>query len=216
MNHRHISMLRPSENSGINFGHSSRLSYDDCAYEDQHEDSIGHFSRHMNPISINNCNGCFTGFGPRAASYGVSTTVGHRTAPKQELVDLETVLSNRNVLASKCRDGRVNDIDVTKFRLQHARTCNDFLDPISSRCTNNASLYRGMSINRFEDLPKNAQTNIFWDWNKNTTLEAKDNYRERVPRMLSADPALPNELKGPGNTCPANCTSNCPTGCGKK
>lgn len=103
-------------------------------------------------------------------------------------------MSNRNVIASKCKDGKVNDIDVTKFNLQHARVCNDFLDSVSSRLTNPPENYRGMSINRFYDLPKNPQANIFYDFAVNTKLEAKDNYRERVPALIKYDPALPKEF----------------------
>ena len=63
--------------------------------------------------------------------------------------------------ANDSKDAQVNDIDVTKFQLQHARVCNDFLDPLATHLTNPPANYRGMSINRFYDLPKNPQANIF-------------------------------------------------------
>ncbi len=200
--------------SGLNIGHSSRLPYDKCAYDDQLSESVGPLLYRLNPQQINSCNSCLSVFGPRSSggprSYGVSTSMGHVTAPSQQLVDTESILSNRNVIASKCKDGKVNDIDVTKFQLQHARICNDFLDPVATHLTNPASNYRGMSINRFYDLPKNPQANIFYDQQINTKLEAKDNYRERIPRLMKYDPALPQELRGKNKPCKYNCYSNCP------
>ncbi len=200
--------------SGLNIGHSSRLPYDKCAYDDYLSESVGPLLYRLNPNTINSCNSCLSVFGPRPSngprSYGVSTTTGHVTAPSQQLVDVESILSNRNVIASKCKDGKVNDIDVTKFQLQHARVCNDFLDPLATHLTNPPANYRGMSINRFFDLPKNPQANIFYPFAVNTKLEAKDNYRERVPRLMSFDPTLPNEIRGKNKPCRIHCYGSCP------
>ena len=199
-------------NRGINQGHSSRLIYDKCAYEDDLAQSVSPLLYKLNPNQINNCEGCLSVFGPRSGhnGYGVSTTVGHRTSPAQDLVDVESILSNRNVIASKCKDGKVNDIDVTKFHLQHARVCNDFLDPIATHLTNPPQNYRELAINRFYDLPTHPQANIYWDQRVNTTLEAKDNYRERSPKLMKYDPALPQEFKGRNKPCNYPGKSNCP------
>jgi hypothetical protein len=203
-------------NKGVFIGHSSRMMYDKCAYDDYLSESVGSLVYRVNPNQINSCNSCLSVFGPRPTngpgSYGVSTTTGHVTAPSQKLVDVESILSNRNVIASRCKDGKVNDIDVTKFKLQHARTCNDFLDPISTHLTNPPQNYRGMTINRFFNLPKNPQANIFWDFGVNTKLEAKDNYHERVPRLIQYDPTLPEEFNGVNPPCKSNCASNCAAG----
>jgi hypothetical protein len=195
-------------NQGVNIGHSSKLLYDKCSYDDYLSESVGPLLYKLNPNQVNSCNSCLSVFGPRSKtagnSFGVSTTVGHVTMPSQQLVDVESILSNRNVIASKCKDGKVNDIDVTAFRLQHARICNDFLDPVASHLASPPANYREMAINRFYDLPKNPQANIFYDFSINTKLEAVDNYRERVPKLIKFDPALPNEFsKYTSNTgCP--------------
>ena len=195
------------------------MPYDKCAYEDRLEESVGPLLYRLNPHYINNCDACISTFGPRAGhnGYGVSTTVGHTTSPAQDVVDVESVLKNLNVLSSKCKDGKVNDIDVTRFTLQHARTCNDFLDPTSSRLTNPATNYRGMSINRFHDLPKPAQANIFQPFAENTKLSAKDSYRVRVPNLIAFDPALPKELRGKKKPCKYHCnTDSCTSSCSGK
>lgn len=199
-------------NKGVNIGHSSRLTYDKCYIEDDIAQSVNPLLYKLDPNQINNCEACLSVFGPRGShnGYGVSTTVGHRTSPAQDLVDVESILSNRNVVASKCKDGKVNDIDVTKFHLQHARVCNDFLDPIASHLTNPPQNYRELAINRFYDLPTHPQANIFWDFSVNTHLESIDNYREAVPRLIRYDPALPREFKGTNKPCKYPVNSNCP------
>lgn len=192
----------------MNIGHSSRLPYDKCAYEDRLSESVAPGNYRLAPYHITNCDACLSTFGPRGR-YGVSTLTGHRTAPSQDLVDLESVLTNRNVLQSKCKDGKVNDIDVTKFRLQHVRACNNYLDPVASRLTNPVSNYRGIGLNRFYELDRDPQANIFWNFARNTTLEARDNHRVTIPKMMDAD-VSPNTIEGMGTPCSMNCQGACP------
>ena len=123
-----------------------------CYYNDRLEQSVSPLLYRLDPNQINDCDSCLSVFGPRAGHNGVgdSTVVNiHSTAPAQGLVDVESILSKRNVIASKCKDGKVNDIDVTKFRLQHARVCGDFLDPLATHLTNPPQNYRELAINRF-------------------------------------------------------------------
>ncbi len=187
-------------NKGIFFGHSSRLGYDTPCYNQTVEQSVSPLLYKLDPTQMNNCNGCLSVFGPRTSmgprSYGVSTVVGKTLAPALDLTDIDSIMSNRNVINSKCRDGKVNTIDLNSFKLQHAVTCNDFMDPIASHLTDPPQNYRGMSINRFYNLPKNPQVNIYWDGAVNTKLEARDNYFERVPRIAKYDPTLPVEYRG--------------------
>lgn len=198
-------------NQGVNIGHSSRAIYDKCAYDDYLTESVGPVLYKMNPNQINNCEACLSTLGPRTSngpySYGVSTIMGHKTAPSQKLVDVESILSNRNVIASKCKDGKVNEINVTKFKLQHARTCNEFLNPLATHLTNPPQNYRGMSINRFYNLPTNPQKPIFYDFAINTKLEAKDNYLEYKPKFIDNKSSLPREIKGNNKTCYYTCNN---------
>ena len=65
--------------TGIFFGHSSRLSYDQAAYLDDLSQSVSPLFYRLNPEQISSCNSCLSVFGPRSKSgppsYGVSTTV---------------------------------------------------------------------------------------------------------------------------------------------
>lgn len=193
-----MSCVNRNRNKGVQFGHSGKLAYDNCFINDDIEQSVGPLLYRLNANQIDNCQACLSVFGPRTGrnGYGDSTTVGHTVAPAQDLVDVESILSNRNVIASKCKDGKVNDINVLDFKLQHARTCNDFLDPIATHLTNPPTTYREIAVSRFYDLPTNPQMNIFWNFAVNSQLEAKDNFFDRKPKLPRSDPTLPKEYKG--------------------
>jgi len=199
-------------NQGINQGFSTRLSYDKCAYDDYLQESVASLNYKLNADQQMNCNSCLSVFGPRPtsgpSSYGVGTVTGNPLATSQSLVDIESILSNRNVIASKCKDGQVNDINVTKFKLVQPKICNNFLDPVATHLTNPPVNYRSVALNRFYDLPKNPQANIYWDRAANTKLEAIDNYNERYPKVIKYDPTLPTPLNDKGKKCKYDCYRN--------
>ena len=204
----------PSINKGcpkLNIGHSSRGSYDCCAYEDKLKESVSPLAYKLNANQIHNCDQCLSTLGPRSSYFGqgVSTSVGHPVATSQALVDVESVLSNRNLKKTKCRRDEVNHVDVNKFKLEHLRICNDYLNPLSSRLSYPAANYREMATNRFYNLNQNPQANIFWDFASNTTLEAKDNFMEDLPRPRR-DNSLPTEIKGANKECKIACNAYCP------
>lgn len=183
----------------MNIGHSSRLPYDDCAYEDRLLESTSPLLYDLNPNRIYSCSQCISPLGPRTQLMGneVSTAIGHPVATAQYLTDVESILTNRNVPTSKCRNGEVNPINVnTKYQLQHLNTCGNYLDPMSSRLSFPVYNYREMSVNRFYNLPQNPQNigTIFWDDATNTKLEAKDNFKFPIMKVSSYDPAWPVEV----------------------
>lgn len=180
----------------VNIGHSSRLDYDRCAYEDKLHDSVSPFLYKVSPHQMYNCQGCLSVFGPRSSfnGYGVSVVNDKGYAVAQQQTDVESILTNRNVPTSKCKNKEINDINVTKFGLNHRQQCNHFLDPEATHLTEPPRTYREMSINRFYNLPINPQENIFYDFAVNTTLEAKDNHRQRIPRPIERDYSLPRTV----------------------
>ncbi len=104
------------EPSRLNIGHSSRLGYDSCAYSDRLTESVGPLGYRLEPSWQENCNQCLSTLGPRSSymGQGVSTAAGPSIATSQKLVDVESVLSNRNLKTTKCRKDQVNPINVTK------------------------------------------------------------------------------------------------------
>jgi hypothetical protein len=170
-------------------GHSSRTEYDRCTYPDRLTESTGTYSYVMNTDRIHNCNGCLTTFGPRGGvnGAGVSTPVGNRIAAAQQLVDIDSIHSNRNVPISKCKRGKVNPVNLRKIKTYDLPECNDYLDGQHTKLTDPAMFYRGAPINRFVDLPRDPQANIYYDWAVNTTLEARDNFVPDLPIPVESD-----------------------------
>jgi hypothetical protein len=175
--------------SDLNIGHFSKLKYDEQAYADHLDESVQPLNYILNTNYMQNCNQCLSTLGPRSSYMGqsVSSHVGFPTATSQKLVDVESILQNRNVKASKARRDNVNPINVTKYGVKHQRICNDYLNPLSSRLTLPASNYRDMAINRFYNLNRNPQVNVFYDFSVNTKLEAKDNFIQEIPVLWNND-----------------------------
>lgn len=199
-------------NSGFNFGFSSRLQYDPSFINDDIEQSTAPILSVLDPNRVKNVNECLSLFGPRAGHNGVGDSLpiaNPGLTPAQELVDIDSIMSNRNVKQDRSKRGMVNDVDVFKFKTYDVKYCDRGLDPLSSIATYPKQLYREMSINRFYDLNLNPQTNIYYDWATNTQLEAKDNYDYPYPFSLDGDKSLPKEVKGKSKQCETTCKQNC-------
>jgi hypothetical protein len=157
--------------------------YDDCAYDIQLNHSTSPYFHIMNTDRIYNCNGCLPSFGPVSSHMGVSasTPVGNAIAASQRCVDIDSVLSNRNVKISKCKEANVNPINVTKIKTKNLPICKNIIDGEHTKLSDPAMFYRGIAINRFHDLQRNPQEHIYYDWAINTDLEMKDNFDPDMP-----------------------------------
>lgn len=213
-------------------GHFSNPKYDKCAYPEDLYESTAPYAYVMNTDRIHNCNGCMTPFGPRGGlmGAGVSSPTGDVIAAAQQNVDIDSVMSNRNVPLSKCKRGKVNPVDVTRIKTKNLPVCNDYLDSQHSKMTDPAMFYRGAPVNRFYDLNKDPQANIFYDWAVNTSLEAKDNFIPELPEPLTDVDLVPGVPQG-SNTKPrdpswipcsialdgnGNCGTKCYERCARK
>ena len=172
----------------MNIGHSSLLPYDECAFQARIQTSVDPMIYRLDTNAIWNKNQCYTGFGPRPGymGNGVSTIAGHPVATAEKLIDIDSVLSNRNVITSKCKSGHLNPINVTKLNQIDLGQCNHYLDPVASRLTNPAFNYKEAPIDRFYNLNQNPQLPIFWNFAKNTDLETKDNFTFKFDGLLSS------------------------------
>jgi hypothetical protein len=181
-------------NSGFNYGVSSSLSYDQDFIQDDITQSTAPLMSILDPNRVKSCNQCLSYFGPRAGHNGWGDSIplaNPGLTPAQQLVDIDSIMSNRNVKQDKSKKGHVNTVDVFKFKTYDANICNRDLDPLSTISTFPKQLYREMSINRFYDLNNNPQVNIYYDWAVNSKLEAKDNYDYPYPFSITNDDSLP-------------------------
>jgi len=198
----------------MNIGRSTRLSYDRDAYPDKLHESVSPLSYRINTNQIYNKDRCFAPLGPRSGfmGHGVSTFRDIGCAEAQDLADLDSIMSNRNVKTTKARRGHVNPVNPLKFNLHNARQCDNSLRTEYTALSHPASNYRDMSINRFYNLLHDPQENIFVDFAINTKLEAKDNFRPEIPQPWP-DLAGPVERKEDFETCSYQCgseTRKCP------
>ena len=205
----------------MNIGYSSKLKYDGCYYGDSVLESTSPGTYRLEPYFNYNPKACLQTIGP--IGFGVNTTVENGPALSQQMVDVESILSNRNVPLSRCRKAQVNDIDVTKMKSNSYSDCSNVraLAPESTKLFYPAYNYKEAQLNRFFNLPKDPQENIFYDFAVNTVLEAKDNfvssnkgvYRQLSPTIIES--ATVRRSSSLGNDCNAepyslNCSSTLP------
>ena len=188
--------------SNSNIGNSTRLGYDVCAYADRLKESTDPLSYRLYSGFSHSCNNCLSTLGPRSTFHGddVSTPVGQTVATAQQLADVESILTNRNLRLTKCRKDEANPIDVNKMGVKHARICNQFLDPDSTKLSYPVYNYRELAIDRFYNLDRNPQLPIFWNFASNSRLEATDNYKPEIPNIIT-DKSLPKVYKGHTRKC---------------
>jgi hypothetical protein len=170
----------------MNIGHFSRLSCDSGVYDEKLYDSMNPTKYRMDTNQIRNCGRCLSTIDKRG-KFGVSTIGELSSSESQDLVDLESVFSNRNVKISKARTGRVNPINpILSKSVVDQNVCLSSRDSgpdiLYTRFSHPAQTYRDSGINRFYDLLHNPQEHIFSDFSANTRLEAKDNYVFTYPK----------------------------------
>jgi hypothetical protein len=199
-------------NSGFNFGISSNLVYDPEHMVDETIESTGPIQSTMDPNRIKNCSQCLSLNGPRASHNGWGNSIvidNPGVAPAQQLTDIESILHNLNVKNSRTKKGGVNPVDVFKFEKYDTTLCNRDLDPLDTLQTYPKQLYREMSINRFYDLNKNPQKNIYYSWTENSQLTARDNYETPYPYINNQDDTRPKSIKGKSKKCKTFCKESC-------
>lgn len=159
-------------------GYFGRTPYDKSVYDEDVFQSTSPYGYVMNSDRIHNVRGCLNQFGPVSGlmGAGVSSPTGDVIAASQMNVDIDSVMSNRNVPLSKAKNGKVNPVDLNKIKTQNVPLCVPGVDQAHSRMTDPAMFYRGAPINRMHDLLRDPQANIFYDFAVNTRLEAKDNF----------------------------------------
>lgn len=99
------------------------------------------------------------------------------------IVNVETFLSNRTIKHSKNRDHNINIVNTNKVPAPKQYNYNDTLPSISTHLQVQHPPTREQFVNRFDPLLSNPQRNIYWNRSTMTQLEAKDNYQVKLPKI---------------------------------
>lgn len=197
----------------MNIGNFNRLSYDDCAFQDRMTQSTDPLNYRLSINQIYNRDRCLSTFGPRNSTYGCSTIGDPGYAVSQNQVDVESILSNRNVKASRCRTSdMVNPINPITMTPTLAPICDNKLKPAYTKLSHSSKTYRSMGVNRFYDTLIDPQANLYWDRSINTHLQAIDNYVPNMPQPWSQTSGLPIPSEKGYKKCTMECKSDttCP------
>lgn len=192
----------------MQIGHFSRKQYDSCYLPDRNQQSTQPANYLLNTNRIYNCNRCLSTLGPRSTynGHGVSTTGQTRYAESQDLVDTESLLSDRGSDQSRCKKGGVNNNfkNASQMKMYDTKECNCVLNPNSTRLSHPSSNYRDVEMNRFHNLQHDPQENIFEPFAKNTHLETIDNFKPTVPKLWGEN-MTPKTILGKGKNCQYGC-----------
>lgn len=146
--------------------HSSRMQYDYPAYAEALKRSTDPLKYYLYPGYGYNCNECFPSAGV------VDTHAGNIS--NKHAIDIDSIMSGRTVLNSKAND--FSQPTPLNYQTSTYPLCNRFIEPEYSRFTHPIQNYRGMYPDRFYPLIQDPQCNIFWNFEVNSQLEAKDNH----------------------------------------
>lgn len=170
----------------------NRLNYDTCSYKQVLEESIGPGEYRLATPHVS-CDPCFNK-DPRfrLQQNGVSLNT------KMNMIDTDSELLNITRDASSCSKKKFNPEFNKAGNIQnpsdmlHLTECKN-LTTEDTRLSNPPATLRGTGWNRWEWLCQNPQDQVFrpYEWNTNTKLVAKDNYRPCVPRPFDQTVGLP-------------------------
>jgi hypothetical protein len=175
----------------------NRNKYDKCAYDLQMERSTNVGDYRLDNNIAENCNQCFSSFGPIGSKSDVSLVKEDMELSFKDMAEVESALSWRNQLLSKCNE---NATPLNNFKVNHKQVCKNNLTPEDTRFTFPLDNYRGMSLTDFMLEPYlhvNPQCMIQHNNDKiglNSRLSAKDNYKLVPPTMVDSEEALPKEI----------------------
>jgi hypothetical protein len=149
--------------------HFSRMKYDLPAYQEAIERSTNPLKYNLYPGYGYHCNTCFPASGP-VGTHGVNIDFTHK-----HVIDVDSILSGRTVLNSKANE--FSYPTPLNYKTQKVGECDRFIETEYSRYTHPIQNYRGLYPDRFYPLKQDPQCHIFWNFEVNTKLQAKDNHR---------------------------------------
>jgi hypothetical protein len=162
--------------NSINFGYSSRLNNDYDAINDRIIESTAPLQYQTDVNKIYNENTCmqFNGMQSKISS---NYPLNYVPDMSQQLIDIESNLSNRNTINNKSKNGQYNNMNVTNMPLLQMNECNK-----NTKYNINTQYYtpsyslKEYETNRMFDIANDSQQHIYYSQASNTKLEATDNF----------------------------------------
>jgi hypothetical protein len=160
------------------------------------------------PGQVDNCKSCHSSTGFRANRLGLTGEL--QTVVRPQLVQAESLLSNRSYPNARCINGytlQEKNEQLNKLKLELPQLdCNKALTSADTRLTNPPLFYKGAEIDRFEWPIINPSEFIFWAREgSNTRLELKDKF---VPKLNVPDTNV--DYPSEDLRRRQNCTLDCP------
>lgn len=172
----------------------NRLKYDSCAFDLQMNRSVGPGDYRLFAPFAENCNACYSYNGPIGSKADVSLVKKPTELSFEKMAQVESELSWRNRLTSRCND---NKSPFDKYEVNHKQVCENKLAPQDTRFTHPIDNYRSMSLTEFQ-LEPHLYTNpqcyvqeICDRQGMNSRLLSKDTYKQPPQEFWDKGEALP-------------------------
>lgn len=170
------------------YGHSTREIYDEPAYEEEIERSVGPMHYRLQEFYGHNTHGCFAPYGPRSIK-GVSY------APNNP-VDVDSAITNRDKI--KTKSARYNQpTSLQGFERVNYPECNDFITAEYSRFTTPSYEIKGLTRDPFYPLHHDPQCHIFTNFEVNTRRQARDDHVANFHMPSDQKDLFPTERLAP-------------------
>lgn len=175
----------------------NRTSYDKCAYDLQIKRSTDQGDYRLFAPFAENCNQCFSAFGPVGAKCDVSTAKAPMDLKFGDMAAAESALSWRHRALTRCNEDS-DPLDCSE--VYHKPVCTNKLTSEDTRFTNPLDNYRGMSLTSYmlnPYLPVNPQCNILDSYDLiglDSRNWSKDNYVQPKQEPLSQCATEPRKI----------------------
>lgn len=174
----------------------NRVNYDSCAYNLKIGRSVSEGDYRLFAPFAENCNQCYTFDGPVGSKSDVSLARKMDDLSFKNLAEVESELSWRRQLLTKCND---DELPFDKFTLNHKPECNKKLTPEDTRFTHPLDDFRSMSLTSYMVSPYlhvNPQCAIISTCDLvglNSRMQAKDTYSTPTMEAWDNGESLPTE-----------------------
>ena len=175
----------------------SRIKYDDCATKLKTEREVAPGNYRLFPGFVENCQQCFSEFGPVGSKADVSSAKNSCSLDWSGMAQVESDLTNRNIPLTDCNENATNTT-YNKNPVYNKTACTPLLNSEDTRFSNPIQAYRSMSLTDYQLQPflySNPQCHVQDDRiGLNSRNKAKDTYTLTMPNIVDQGNVFPKEI----------------------